>query len=279
MDQKRFSGSNLASREAERPPWSFSHYAPKGPLSEWVEIFWYGQGPDLLRGKEYVLPSGSVQLVIALGSGRTSDSGVCGTRSKPLLIENTGKDCLLGIHFRPGGAFPFLPFPSWELHNIGVTLDDLWGEQKASQLLSLLHEARTVAAKFQILERWLLAHRVHPLTHHPAVSLALLELQRGPNLSTAHLAGKGHLSQRRFIERFRNETGLTPKLFSRVQRFQRALAVIGPGNAVDWLEVALSCGYFDQAHFIHDFQEFSGLTPTRYLDLRSEHRNHLAVPS
>lgn len=279
MDKKELPISNLELRDDRSLPLSFSHYAPKEPLSEFVEIFWYWQSHDLLRGKEYVLPSGTVELVIGLGSGRTSGSGVCGTRSKPFLIGDSDEDRLLGVHFKPGGAFPFLPFPSWDLHNINITLDDLWGERRASQLLSLLHEAKTVAAKFQVLERWLLSHKVHPLKHHPAVSLAMLELQREPNLSMAHLAGKVNLSQRRFIQIFRNEMGLTPKLFSRVHRFQCALDIIGRGDAVDWLEVALSCGYFDQAHFIHDFQEFSGLTPTRYLGLRSEHRNHLAVPN
>jgi AraC-like DNA-binding protein len=45
---------------------------------------------------------------------------------------------------------------------------------------------------------------------------------------------------------------------------------------VDWPEVALSCGYFDQAHFIHDFRAFSGINPTTYLRNRI-HGHHVPI--
>jgi len=84
------------------------------------------------------------------------------------------------------------------------------------------------------------------------------------------------LSSRRFIEIFRNQVGLTPKLYCRIRRFQRVLAAIDDASDVDWTGVALKCGYFDQAHFIHDFRAFSGVSPTMYLRHRT-HRNHVAV--
>ena len=46
---------------------------------------------------------------------------------------------------------------------------------------------------------------------------------------------------------------------------------------MDWVDIALSRGYFDQSHFNHDFREFSGLSPTEYLNLRTEHRSHVQV--
>ena len=64
------------------------------------------------------------------------------------------------------------------------------------------------------------------------------------------------LSQRRFMEVFTAEDGLTPKLFSRVQRLQQALARRTP--APEWAQLASDCGYFDQSHLIRDFVEFSG---------------------
>jgi len=84
------------------------------------------------------------------------------------------------------------------------------------------------------------------------------------------------LSQRRFIEIFRNEVGLTPKAFSRVCRFQHVLGQVESLTEVDWASVASDCGYFDQAHFIHDFREFAGVSPTMYLRHR-ESRNHIAI--
>jgi len=86
------------------------------------------------------------------------------------------------------------------------------------------------------------------------------------------------LSSRRFIEVFRDEVGLTPKLFCRVRRFQQVLHLIRSGQQVDWASVALTCGYFDQAHCIHDFQVFAGLAPTAYLAHQGEYRNHVPLP-
>jgi hypothetical protein len=136
-------------------PVVFKHYAPRGHLANFVELFWYWKGYDRAFGKERLMPMGSVELVIRLSSSRTSDSGMGGPRSESLIIERTAQDRLLGIHFKPGGAFPFLQFPYGELHNAGVTLDELWGEQRARRLLCLLHEAATVDQQFQLLERWL----------------------------------------------------------------------------------------------------------------------------
>ena len=73
-------------------------------------------------------------------------------------------------------------------------------------------------------------------------------------------------------------TATIGKLFCRIQRFQEVLHLIGTGRQVEWADVALTCGYFDQAHFIHDFRTFSGLNPTAYLAQRSEHLNHVPLP-
>ena len=85
------------------------------------------------------------------------------------------------------------------------------------------------------------------------------------------------LSQRRFIELFRDQIGLTPKAFCRVRRFQRVLESVHRKPAVDWAQVALDGGYYDQAHFIHDFQNFSGMTPAMYLARATEHLNHVPM--
>ena len=89
------------------------------------------------------------------------------------------------------------------------------------------------------------------------------------------------LSQRRFIQVFAAEVGLTPKLYGRVRRFQRALALVKGVPAPGWAQLAVECGYFDQSHLIHDFRAFAGLTPEEYLRRRSEHvlHNHVLQTS
>lgn len=247
---------------------SFRFRPPRGRLSAFVGLLWYWKGHDLPYSQEWVLPDGSVELVIRLESDRVSDSGVSAPRSRAILIERTVQDELLGIHFKPGGAFPFLGVPLDELERSGVTIGDVWGERQGSELLSRLHDAPDIEGKFRVLEQWLLRIADRPPEHHPAVGFALSKFQTAAGLSSLEAAREVNLSQRRFIELFRDEVGVTPKLFCRIHRFKRVVATLESPQPVDWADVALSCGYFDQSHFIHDFQGFSGLTPTEYLERR-----------
>jgi AraC-like DNA-binding protein len=104
------------------------------------------------------------------------------------------------------------------------------------------------------------------MEHHYAVSTALEALGQRIDVTVRDISKEVGLSQRRFIEIFKAEVGMTPKLFSRVQRFQRARATIHQQEeTTDWADIAMECGYFDQSHLIRDFREFSGISPAAYL--------------
>jgi AraC-like DNA-binding protein len=85
------------------------------------------------------------------------------------------------------------------------------------------------------------------------------------------------LSTRRLSEVFRERVGVSPKLYQRILRFQRAVQQMHRGTDVRWMELALECGYYDQAHFANDFREFSGINATTYSATRRMWSNHLPV--
>jgi methylphosphotriester-DNA--protein-cysteine methyltransferase len=102
---------------------------------------------------------------------------------------------------------------------------------------------------------------------HYAVSAALEMFgknQAGPTVREA--AKYLGLSQRRFIQVFKAQVGMTPKLFSRIQRFQQTRTFIQQNPSPSWAALALDLGYFDQSHLIREFLEFSGLSPSDYLN-------------
>src|SRR5258708_15168424 len=105
---------------------TFCFYFPQTPLRSFIERFWYWKGYTASHSLERILPTATVELVIDLGSARTSKSVVSGPRSTSSIIQRTAQDELLGIHFKPGGAFPFLKFPLGDLHNIHIGVNDLW---------------------------------------------------------------------------------------------------------------------------------------------------------
>ena len=182
-----------------------------------------------------------------------------------------------GIHFKPGGAYPFLKLPAGELHNDHVGLDACWGRAAAMRLREQLLEAVTPKAKAKILERQLISVAAGP-ERHSAVAHALNRFHLAPNAEKISLVtDEIGISARHFIDVFRNEVGLTPKLFCRVRRFQQALRQISSGVQIRWPNVALEAGYFDQAHFIHDFRAFSGINPSSYASDYQGHVNHVPV--
>jgi len=182
----------------------------------------------------------------------------------------------MGAAFRRGGGFPFFRLPAGELQNAQVSLDTLWGP-KAAELRERLLEAQTPDARFQILEEALFEQAAR-FTRHPAVAFALSEFARVPQVRTiADVTDQIGLSSRRFIQVFSDEVGLTPKLFCRVRRFQEVLQMIRREPVIDWAAISTDCGYFDQAHFIHDFRAFSGINPTTYVTYRSEFTNHVRL--
>ena len=253
------------------------HYIPGPPLSEFVSILWHFKGVEVPNAKERVLPTGSLDLIIRLDSGRNADSGIFGPRTRAVVIQTTSSYELIGVHFRPGGGFPFLKFPMGNLQDAGISLGDLCGEGHAQRLLCMLHDAPTAATKFRILERSLLQLAGDRLHRHPAVTFAMRAFCSGPHGSAAEIAEKTGYSQRHFIELFRNEVGLTPKKFHRLRRFRKVIEAVQRQTDVDWADIGSSVGYFDQAHLIHDFREFSDLSPEQYLRLRTPFINHVRL--
>ena len=126
--------------------------------------------------------------------------------------------------FRPGGAFPFLRPPAGEFHGAVVSFDEVWS-RRAHDLRERLLEDPRPAVRFRLLERFLLDQITRPLPRHPAVAFALKEFQAtvpGP-ATVSELPDRIGISQRRFIEVFRDQVGLTPKVYYRLRRFQQAL--------------------------------------------------------
>jgi AraC-like DNA-binding protein len=252
----------------------YRRHAPRSPLSEFIELLWLFENRAPAHGSERVLPTGTVEMVINLHEGTGSfDAVVAGPHSRYFVLDTSRPASLIGVHFKPSGAFPFLALPVDELRNRHISLEALWGGQ-ATELRERLLATEGAEARLLLLERALLFLLQRPQSRHAAVGHALAAFHRGPR-RIADVVDETGLSPRRFIRLFSDEVGLTPKSFCRIRRFQRTVALLHRAHAVDWAETALACGYSDQSHMIHDFQDFAGLSPVNYLSRRTMHMNHV----
>ena len=276
------------------PAMIYRTLTPQPPLSDFVDLFWAAEGHAPAHARERLLPSGTMQLIINLREDRLRiyerqhtdrfqsfrGSLICGAHSEFFVIDTASQQSVIGVHFKPGGAFPFVKLPADELRDTHVSLEILWGQSVATRLRDQLLEAMTPEARFRILEHFLMGQAARPLVRHPAVACALSEFSRAvPHMRTiSEVAEQAGLSQRHFIQLFSEEVGLTPKVFCRVRRFQKVLRLVYQARQIEWADVATACGYFDQSHFIRDFRAFSGFNPSTYLTHRGEHQNHVPLP-
>lgn len=264
---------------------------PEAPLAEYVDFLWYFNGYRSDHDRERVLPDGSSELIINLQdtprrrfdrdnpdrSESFRRAWISGSHSGFLLIDVLQNSSLIGAHFKPGGLAPFIPGGSGEMSNQVVEADAVWGIA-AIDLQDSLRMAPTPELKFELMEKFLLAVARHRFERHPAIVYALRRFTAVPHqLSIESVAGEIGLSHKQFIERFRREVGLTPKRYCRVRRFQLVLDEIDRHQIACWPDVALACGYYDQAHFINEFRAFSGLNPQAYLRDAGEYRNFVPV--
>jgi AraC-like DNA-binding protein len=253
---------------------------PPAPLSQFVQCFWYWEGAPHTHTKERLMPTGEACIIFNLreepihiydwkNTDRFETFGqavLSGARSEPFVIDTLQQERVFGIQFRPGGSFPFFQMPSSEVVNQDVSLDCMW-DSAASTIRERLLESESVPAMFAAAEDALMRQLVRPLELHPAVAFAAGRFSMNPHTtSVSTVLNAIGLSHRRFSQLFHEQTGLTPKAFCRVRRFQRVLRSINATREVEWTRIALDCGYYDQAHFIHDFQSFSGFSPTGYTD-------------
>jgi AraC-like DNA-binding protein len=192
---------------------------------------------------------------------------VSGPQTRPFAID-VWQPQFMRVVFKPTGARAFFHLPLVELRDAHFSLEDIWG-LNAERLHQQLVAAKTPTDALRLLGNGLSAAASLTVENHPAVANALSRARTADPVAITELAKQAGLSAKRFIRLFSDAVGLTPKLYLRIARFERLLARIEAESQPDWVQVAVDHGYFDQPHLIRDFQEFTGMSPAKYLAQRS----------
>jgi AraC-like DNA-binding protein len=264
--------------------------APRPPLDGLIDDLYYLDGaPPYPRLTLPPMPS--AVLIANLGApfrirsgtdieaAEYADGVVITTLTRAMEFGYPPATRSVGVHFKPWGLAPFLPLPAVELRDRPVTLEEVWGRPAIAELRDRLATATGPHEMLMLLEDELM-RRVSETTglglvrHTSGVIAAAAGAVAIGDLSVAAGVSGTHLAQR-----FKEVIGVTPKRLARTYRFAATVRGIDPAAPVDWLELAGRAGYYDQAHFGNDFRAFTGLTPTRYLDVRRrflrEHPGHV----
>jgi AraC-like DNA-binding protein len=251
---------------------------PGPPLARFVESIWLYDGYKPDHTEEIHLPDAGIQLVVDLRYSWAA-AGIAGPSSRPFPMTTDCQFSVLGVQFRPGGAPAVLGLPTRGMLDQTIALDGIWGP-RALEFEERLHRAGSPRERLDTAEAFLVGAIRDDLSPSPPVALAAQKLWRSGNAGVVtRLAQHMDLAPARLMQQFEDAMGLKPKLFQRLHRFQRAVRLIHGGREKSFAAIAIEAGYFDQAHFTHDFRTFAEMSPSAYRERFGRHVNHVPVSS
>lgn len=263
---------------------------PHASLRHFVRQLWVsGSAPQPEGTREHVLPTGQMHLVFRLSgpplrifrdaadsAGSIITGPVVGGARTSFYIKEIGAPVLsVGVQLLPGAAQALFGVSAAELAGRHTPLSELWGAH-ADCILQQLSEERDPVRQLARLEGLLAARlpRVHGL--HPGVAGILGNFPHASRVED--MVRESRYSHRGFIALFRQATGLSPKRYARLMRFQQLMATLRSAPAESLSALAFEAGYSDQAHMNREFRDFAGITPLQYKLLAPEAAHHVALP-
>jgi AraC-like DNA-binding protein len=187
---------------------------------------------------------------------------VSGLQDAPAIVRR-GTDAF-GLHVwvKPLGLRAILGVASAELSSLVVNLSDLWGN-RAADLMDALLAASTWQQRFDALDRAFVA-KLRPFSTRPEVVWAWRRLEQAHGSVPIEVLADGTgYSRRHFRDGFREATGVTPKSAARVFRFERACRLLAERRRL--ADVAIDCGYYDQAHLTREWKALAGCSPRAWM--------------
>jgi AraC-like DNA-binding protein len=230
----------------------------------------------LPSGVHFGLPSSEVHLIISLGHPievvqmpnpvqRPSalTALVSGLQDAPAVVLQDRSAFGLHIFIKPHGARAILGVTSEEISSRVLNLSDIWGN-RAEALVETLLGTHTWHERFAVLDRSF-ESGLNLFSLQPEISWSWERLARSHgSVPVQQLADETGYSRRYFTELFRRMIGVSPKLAARVLRFERACRLIAE-NRLGLAQVAISCGYYDQAHLTREWYAFAGCSPKAWI--------------
>lgn len=257
---------------------NYQTFEPHSDLRSLVKCYWTLEVPaETPPVRQRILPDGCIEMIFILGDDikrytikedyiLQPRAMVLGQITEPFFVEPTGAVHSFAARFYPYGFANFTAIPLKELANKETPVSLLFGESAAGALEQQMINAPDTQARISVVEDFLLQKLKDANVIDTIVKTTVDTMLQTNGSLPINTMLKGELSKRRQLERkFAHQIGLSPKQLGKVIRLQTALKLLLNRQAESLTQIAYDSEYYDQAHFIRDFKEFTGVSPKDFL--------------
>jgi len=264
---------------------NYSTFEPNPDLKTFIQCYWtLESAKEDHPEKQTIVPDGCMEMIFHYGDlyrqyppdGSSIIQPKCfviGQLTRPLEIEPTGETGIFSVRFHPDGFLPFATVPIKEMENTAVSLEELFskgGQEIAQQVL----HAKSVMERIKYVEAFLLNQLTTSETVDRVVKSVIETIfTANGQLSVNELSRQTNINRRQLERKFSLIIGLSPKQLSKTIRLQTALKMLLNKEFTSLTHLAYENEFYDQAHFIKEFKEFTGFTPKEF------YRNQLKMSS
>ena len=254
----------------------YKTYLPKNELAKNVKYYWSLEDfENTSHSKERIFPDGCIELIFHYGDHfkKIYKTGTADVQPKSFIhgqitsyieLEPTGKIGVFSARFKPNGLQPFIDFDVAQLTDTTLSVVEIWGAA-GQQLEKQILEASDNETRVTILEDFLETKQQLPKKIDEAIDYCVEAVTKSNGtIPIENLTADLHIGKRQLERKFQAAVGLSLKLFSRITRFNYALQLIEKKEFDGFTKVAYDGGFYDQAHFIKDFKDLTGLNPKQY---------------
>jgi AraC-like DNA-binding protein len=255
---------------------NYQQYEASDVLKPFIKCFWTLEAPaSSMPEKQSIVPDGCMELIVHYGDLYKQfmadgsfivqpRSFVFGQITSPLEIEPTGRTGLVAARFHPDGFLPFSSSPIQQMENKAIALRQLFGDDAVVLEIAVL-QASTNEERINIIKAFL-SNLLQTTEVRDRITQSGIDalLQSNGQLNVLELAEHLNINRRRLERKFSSAIGLSPKQLSKFIRLQATLKMMNDKKFTSLTSLAYENGYYDQAHFIKDFKEFTGVSPKEF---------------
>jgi len=251
-------------------------FEPQENLKEWIKCYWNLESDfEDTPLKNTIIPDGTMKLIFHYGDTykyHPNDKEsiilpryfLIGQLTKPYIVEPLGTTGSFVVRFQPNGFLPFTNIDIKGIQNTAVPLNKIFGKD-GDKIGEQILNANSTSERIELVETFLLERLTEKnIIDNIVKSTIDTIIEANGQFSVNELSEQNNINRRQLTRKFSTAIGLSPKQLSKTVRIQNTLKTLLTKEVTSLTDLAYENEYFDQAHFIKDFKEFTGLTPKEF---------------